>query len=319
MYFDFEDHRPDITPVGRAISWREGVLISIILHMAMVILLLMAPELLVANRVPQVPDDVATLNDDKNEPLRFVFVQPRVDVPSPKPPPRGELSDQDRVARAPERAENPTNPLPYSRGNSTERVERSEQELARGRGATPEPGGPLNEPETAKPLERLPEQQSALSLPTPAPQPQDGANMRGRAGGSLGDALRNLERYVQNQQLNNPRGGTGDFGPAIQFDTMGVDFGRWILRFKAQVERNWFPLIPQAAMTMSGHVVLTFNVHKSGMITDLIVAKPARIDGFNHAAYGAMVSSNPTIPLPPEYPADKAFFTVTFFYNESPP
>ena len=32
-----------------------------------------------------------------------------------------------------------------------------------------------------------------------------------------------------------------------------------------------------------------------------------------------MVSSNPTIPLPPEYPAEKAFFTVTFFYNESPP
>ena len=99
---------------------------------------------------------------------------------------------------------------------------------------------------------------------------------------------------------------------------MGVDFGRWILRFKAQVERNWFPLIPQAAMSMSGHTVLTFNVHKNGTITDLTIAKPSRIDGFNYAAYGAMVSSNPTIPLPPEYPADKAFFTVTFFYNESP-
>src|SRR5918994_841098 len=140
MYFDFEDHRPDITPVGRAISWREGVLISIIMHMAMVILLLMAPELLAPNRARWVPDDAAALADDKDEPRRFVFVEPRVDVPAPKPPPRAELSDKDRVARAPERAENPTNPLPYSRGNSPERVERSEQELARGRGATPEPG-----------------------------------------------------------------------------------------------------------------------------------------------------------------------------------
>ena len=60
---------------------------------------------------------------------------------------------------------------------------------------------------------------------------------------------------------------------------MGVDFGRWILRFKAQVERNWFPLIPQAAMSMSGHTVLTFNVHKNGTITDLTIAKPSRIDG----------------------------------------
>ena len=152
----------------------------------------------------------------------------------------------------------------------------------------------------------------------PRRQASSGAGGRAPApGGSLGDALKNLERYVQNEQLHNPRG-RGDFGPAIQFDTMGVDFGRWILRFKAQVERNWFPLIPQAAMSMSGHAVLTFNVHKNGTITDLTIVKPSRIDGFNYAAYGAMVQSNPTIALPPEYPADKAFFTVTFFYNESP-
>jgi hypothetical protein len=25
------------------------------------------------------------------------------------------------------------------------------------------------------------------------------------------------------------------------------------------------------------------------------------------------------VPLPPEYPSEKAFFTVTFFYNETPP
>ena len=24
MYFEIDDYRPDITPVGRAISWREG-------------------------------------------------------------------------------------------------------------------------------------------------------------------------------------------------------------------------------------------------------------------------------------------------------
>ena len=30
------------------------------------------------------------------------------------------------------------------------------------------------------------------------------------------------------------------------------------------------------------------------------------------------LSSNPTYPLPPQYPSDRAFFTVTFFYNETP-
>jgi hypothetical protein len=31
-----------------------------------------------------------------------------------------------------------------------------------------------------------------------------------------------------------------------------------------------------------------------------------------------MLASNPTIALPPEYPEDKVFFTVTFYYNERP-
>jgi TonB family protein len=320
MYFDFEDYRPDIEPLGGVISNREAVLLSIIVHLAAVVALLTLPQWIPATRrVP--PADVLAANKPDEEPLRFVFVRPRVDERAPTPPPRAELSDENRRARAPERAENPTNPLPLSRGNTSERVELMEEERARGRGPNPEPAPPAppQEPEGPDRAMRMPDQQTAMALPTPAPPAGSGAPARPLGGGSLGDALRNLERYVQNQQLQNPRGGTGDFGPAIQFDTMGVDFGRWILRFKAQVERNWFPLIPQAAMSMSGHVVLTFNVHKNGSISDLTMARPSRIDGFNHAAYGAMVSSNPTIPLPPEYPADKAFFTVTFFYNESPP
>jgi TonB family protein len=321
MYFDFEDHRPDITPVGRAISWREGILLSIIAHMAMVIVLLTAPQWL-PTRPARRPQAVVAAKEDKHEPLRFVMVQPKVDVPAPKPPPRADLSDKDRIARAPQRAEKPTNPLPYSRGNSRELSEQQlEMERARGRGPTPEPqAGPPAEPSPPE-ATRVPEQQSALALPTPAPPPQQpaGAGGRTQAGGSLGDALRNLERYVQGQQLENPRGGNSNFGPTVQFDTKGVDFGRWWLRFRAQIMRNWLPLIPEAAMSMSGHTVLTFNVHKNGTITDVTVVQPSRVGGFTNAAYGGIVSSNPTIPLPPEYPDPKMEMTVTFYYNESPP
>src|SRR5688500_9708097 len=183
MYFDFEDHRPDISPVGRAISWREGVLISIIIHMAMVIMLLTAPAWLVATAV-RVPEEVVAANNDKDEPLRFVFVQPRVDTPAPKPPPRADLSDKDRIARSPERAENPTNPLPYSRGNSRELAEALEAERARGRGPVPEPqAGPSAEPNPTDSNTPIPEQQSALALPVPAPQPPAGAAGRPPGGG----------------------------------------------------------------------------------------------------------------------------------------
>jgi TonB family protein len=116
--------------------------------------------------------------------------------------------------------------------------------------------------------------------------------------------------------FDNPQGGVGQFGPEIQFDTKGVEFGPWIRRFIAQVKRNWF--VPYAAMSMSGHVVIQFNVHRNGSITDLTVVGPSAIEAFNTAAYGALRSSNPTQPLPPAYPAEQAFFTVTFFYNETP-
>ena len=98
--------------------------------------------------------------------------------------------------------------------------------------------------------------------------------------------------------------------------SQGVDFGPWLRRFVAQVKRNWF--VPQAAMIMKGHVVITFNIHRNGAITDIEVKKPSHIESFNQAAVNALISSNPTQPLPAEYPSDSAFFTVTFLYNEDP-
>ncbi len=105
---------------------------------------------------------------------------------------------------------------------------------------------------------------------------------------------------MQNETFDNQGGAGGQFGPEIQFDTKGVEFGPWIRRFIAQVKRNWF--IPYAAMSMKGHVVIQFNVHKDGSITDLTVVGPSAVDAFNNAAFGALSGSNPTQPLPPEYP-----------------
>lgn len=320
MYFDFGDYRPDITPVGRAISWREGVLLSIIVHLAMIIALLAMPKLF--------PQDLAAARARAaafqlvpDETTRFVFVQPRVDTPSPRPPERGEAADQDRMARARERAPNPTNPLPFARGNSPERVEELQSPPPRGQGPAPDPAEgqeARNTPPPETPSPRLPESQSTMVLPNERTRsPMSGAGGVARTpGGSLGDALRNLQRYVQRESFDNMQGGGGQFGPELQFDTKGVEFGPWVRRFVAQVKRNWF--IPYAAMSMKGHVVITFNVHKNGAITDLTIVAPCPIEAFNNAAYGALAASNPTQPLPPEYPADRAFFTVTFFYNESP-
>ena len=56
-----------------------------------------------------------------------------------------------------------------------------------------------------------------------------------------------------------------------------------------------------------------------GAITDIEVRDPSGIDAFDRAAVNALLSSNPTQVLPPDYPTESAFFTVTFLYNEEPP
>ena len=80
----------------------------------------------------------------------------------------------------------------------------------------------------------------------------------------------------------NLQGQSQEFGPAISFDAKGVEFESVDRELRRAVRRNWF--IPMAAMTMRGHVVVTFFVHKDGRITDVSVAKPSPIDAFTLSA-----------------------------------
>ncbi|MEZ5289236.1 MAG: TonB family protein [Vicinamibacterales bacterium] len=309
MYFDFDGRYTDVEPVGRAINRRDGVVVSLLVHAGVIAVLLIAPALLPERAATPESEIVKLEMPEETQAPRFVFVQPRLDTPAPKPPERAEMSDIDRQARATERAPVIDNPLPYSRGNSTERVEARDDELARGKGPseTPAPEAPPAVEVPDRTAEVTPEGRLAMRKPEPpAPTP----------GGRLGEALKNLQRYVDQESFENPRGNTQEFGPAIQFDTKGVEFGPWIRRFVAQVKRNWF--VPYAAMSLRGRVVITFNVHRDGSLTDVTVISPSSVESFNLAARNALLASNPTEPLPPEYPDDKAFFTVTFFYNESP-
>ena len=314
MYFDFEDNRPDTPSIPRPMSPREVVLITVNLHLVFLVAILLGPKIpfvqkiIEARQAEQEQERLQELERQrqKQEAPRFVFMQPRLERPVP-PPKRGELSDIDRRARSVERAPDPRNPLPFSRGNTTERVDSAPEPKP----APPAAGEPAAPSQPAAPSMPVPEAENGYQR-SPEPQPQQ----RNGSSGVLADAIRNVQKYAKNEGFVNLQGKTEDFGPAISFDSKGVEFGPWIARFVAQVRRNWF--IPMAAMTMRGHVVVTFFVHKDGRITDVTVAKPSPIDAFTLSARNAILASNPTVPLPPEYPDEKAFFTVTFFFNENP-
>lgn len=317
MYFDFEDAHPETPTLFSPISRREGVLLSIIGHLAVTVLILMGPKLpfvqafLARQEAKADAARAAELERQRQERPVFVFVQPKIEMPPPRTAPRRpELSDRDRLAGGPERAQNPTNTMPFSRGNTSERVD---EDMARRAQRQPTQASEAAASGNGSTVAPLPETSSgSLTLPR-----EMGRGGRAADGGVIGNALRNIQRYAQGEKFQNLGGGPDQNYPTIQFDTKGVEFGPWIRRFIAQVKRNWF--IPYAAMSMRGHSVLTFYVHKDGRITELTLAGASEVGAFNNAAYNALAWSNPTQPLPPEYPDDRAFFTVTFYYNEQPP
>ena len=295
----------------------------------------------------------------RDERRPFVFIQPReeIDPPAPAPlPPEAVLSDRDRIARSPLRTFDPESRLPVAEGNSPEFVVAPDDgevddgldsaaidgpadgaaragespdpalaEASAGQGAAAEeasaetvddPGAPPEVEDVDAPA--LPDSRLAEQGAGPAgPDPPDGGRLDLTPDGLLGRAVEDLRQRVRRETFRNYSGDTGRYGPEIQFDSKGVEFGPWLRRFVAQIRRNWF--VPYAIWSMHGHVVLTFNVQEDGALTDLTVFKPSPVEAFNNSAFNALRSSNPTQPLPPEYPDDHAFFTVTFYFNEAPP
>src|SRR6185295_16730381 len=76
MYFDFDDYRPDIQPVGSVVTWREGVVLSTLVHVAVIALLLFSPQL-VPRRAPQAVVPVPLTEAERlRQQARFVLIQP---------------------------------------------------------------------------------------------------------------------------------------------------------------------------------------------------------------------------------------------------
>lgn len=293
MYFELEDFRPDTPRTPRVISVREGVLLSIIVHLVAVVAILLAPK--------WVFPAALQLVTGKSEPIRFVSIQPRVDRTAP-PKPAADQSDKDRQSTTVE-APKPENAMPYSKGDTSDKSEGARAERAAG------PDSPRPSASTAN---ASPPDMSKLLPDTPVVA-------KPTTGGALGDQLRNLKKYLQNNNFDNQRGGQTSQAPDIQFDSKGVDFGPWIARFRAQVMANW--LIPDTAQYLKGHVVLQFWVHRDGSITELKIMQESTVPSFTTAAFNAMKTTafQRTQPLPLDYPADQVLFTVTFFYNERTP
>ena len=125
--FDIDERYLDDAEVGSAISPRESVLMSVVLHGLLLVAILFAPDLPIFQPSPeelqrrQAAQAQAAAKQRENR--TFVFVKPQADLEARRAPERAELSDKDRRAQAPAVAPQPANPLPYAKGTTTDRVE----------------------------------------------------------------------------------------------------------------------------------------------------------------------------------------------------
>ena len=286
MYLDFEDHHPETPHLPPAFSQLERLLMTVVAYLLIVIVYLVMPASWFA------PAEIVPVSNVPKDDVTFVMMEPLRDRIAP-PKPQAQASDLDRRATSRERAPVPDNPAPFSRGNTPEKVE-----------APPPPPEPPKGSNGAS--ENPPASEAPVILPPAAPP-------AGTPGEGLANSLRNLKNTLRNENFSNETGGQTDQDAQISFDSKGVDFGWWLRRFVTQVKSNWY--VPQAAMLMKGRVVITLNIHRNGMITDVTVVQPSGNLSMDVAAVNALKSSNPTVALPKEYPEDKVLFTVTFLYN----
>jgi hypothetical protein len=203
---------------------REGILLSLLLHALAVIFY---PGDAGVSHAGRFRVDAAAGSGT----VHFVQMAPRVETKGHAKP-LAEQSDIDRRSASQDRAADPRNDTPFSRGNTPEKIVGAPAERAKG-----------------------PDNPSPPSTAADRDDSRCGGESHRRARRAAAAAadrwprpsLRNLQQFIQTQNYDNPQGGQGDQNmDDIDFDSKGVDFGPWLKRFVAQVKRNWY--VPQAAM-----------------------------------------------------------------------
>ena len=273
MYFDFEDYRPDTPTLPRSLTRLEVSLLTIVVHLlgrhphARLAAAAVRARRMEARTAAGARGTEQKQLERQRDNARFVFVRRRSDrrrrSRRSAPSCRTSIGGRGRWSGRRSRRTTCRSRAATRRRGSSRRRRADDRSPRRRRRPSAADGG----------QQRAPGPDAArLGRRRHEPERPRDAAVAGRPTGVIADAIRNVQKYARSETLQQPAGRSAmqDFAPSIQFDTKGVEFGPWLRRFVAQIRRNWF--IPYAAMSLRGHVVVTFYVHKDGRITDLQVA-----------------------------------------------
>lgn len=101
-------------------------------------------------------------------------------------------------------------------------------------------------------------------------------------------------------------------------DTMGVDFGPYLARVLHDVRENWYRIIPESArapLMKKGKVSIEFAILKDGQVAGLQIVGSSGDVALDRAAYGGISASRPFPPLPSEFGGQYLALRFHFYYN----
>ena len=311
---------------------RESVLLSVITHLAALVVLLVSPMLSesVKERL-----GIAEEKPKRREQLTYLALPPddRDDQVVKSKPKTNVLSDKDRLAlpdletprfKLPTlpRLAPPAEPTPPAEEKGDEELLAKAQQPPRRppgnaeqqQSATPQPGPPTL---TGLRLEDLGSQQPKLTLPT-----------KRSPGRALQETLRDVARNrgggpaLSDLGGGNPPGGFNPRGPGavgdarILTDTLGVDFDPYLRRVVMDIRRNWNAVMPEIArLGKRGQVTVIFEILSDGEVPRLDLVATSGSEPLDRAALAGVSAAVPFPPLPAQFSGPYVRIRVTFLYN----
>ncbi len=102
--------------------------------------------------------------------------------------------------------------------------------------------------------------------------------------------------------------------------TAGVDFSQYTGKMSAQLKKNWYAAMPDAALAgEKGKTVVRFQIQPSGKIENISLEVSSGNDSLDQAAMKGVRDSNPLDPLPSTFkgPYIALRYIFLFLYNIS--
>jgi TonB family protein len=302
---------------------REAFWISVVVHLAIVILVVNSARLegLMHRRsvILVSPQDLV-----KQKELTYLELPPDEQKVS-KRPDTNRISDKDRIA---------TSKAPQ--------LDRKELKKILDSARPGPPSAPAQrQPAAPAPAAQAPQAAPEQSAPPPAPDQNQVARLQtppaerpapsfSTGAMSAGSAIEQAARAAASNRggyggdggdygLGQGKQGGQAIGPMdVLSDTMGVDFGPYLARVLHDVRENWYRIIPESArapLMKKGKVSIEFAILKNGQVAGLQIVGTSGDVALDRAAYGGITASKPFPPLPSEFGGQYLALRFHFYYN----